>query len=972
MALYIDDITVEEDTLLRVSGSTTIDVSASTVEGVGGAVTPLSGTTTVTPSAAAVSGAGGESVVTPKLIPKKATAEGGGEEISTDVIGKIDQVTVLIEGERINTYTNIDVQTRLNEVDTFSFNAFIADDRDRALINEGNIVKIIEDYNDLLFKGELTEVEYKSDFRAKCEGDGMSTKLLNRKTERETFTTTAGDAIVKDIVPSSVMDRGNVESAPAVSIRFDHDNLARGVAGVANATGYDWYIDQNAADDFDTDFLNFVSDAGRDTSQATLEIGEDLRNLERNKDEGFVANDITLLGRGDGINQLEARVFAASDKFIDIPERIPENFTGSITFDNSINDKFDFGDILLMRVGTEVMEMEVDGTSSTLASSLPVPDPSRTEQEFELFVKDSPMFFDEFAVELRDAGTHELRVISDGQTIAKTTVTNSLPGVRSFTFSRSDYSRLLKEEVVVIDVDGLYTPADSSSQNIDNQFFSSNPDPDTRVPADAGGANISATAFDINQLNILDRGLPSFKDPSPLTGDFTDQIEHYKGVRAWRIENKTKGIGRFTPENRGTAETGSSIDTRGVKQQRDTDKTIVDISSLEKAADLELKNRFEDVFRVQADLSDPEQGNDFNLGDTVTVQDLTAMDVDNKFQVVGKDIRRASSEEGTKLHLANRPRRLTERLSEIESDKDTLNAHMQGATNFNGETFEDNCNQDFPLSNKVLVPTDVVAVNKFEVSFTRESFRGYVKDEGHKHDIDIGTQTAKSSETGEYNNMAQLIPVENSTESTPSVNADVVSSPTGTDAGVNVTANIFNQSSSSETYDFEIVNTSTSTTLDTKTNETINSNKGETFNFSYGSDKVSSGDNIELNITSGDVVTQASPADASYIELDVSSKSTHEHNVEIGTQTSKSAGNPTFGIFEPSTENDVDVDLVVDGDTVKTFSNVSVGDEINPVDVRNQLSEPLAGEYHEIRLEPTGRCRLSADISQKVFIESTL
>jgi len=87
-----------------------------------------------------------------------------------------------------------------------------------------------------------------------------------------------------------------------------------------------------------------------------------------------------------------------------------------------------------------------------------------------------------------------------------------------------------------------------------------------------------------------------------------------------------------------------------------------------------------------------------------------------------------------------------------------------------------------------------------------------------------------------------------------------------------------------------------------------------------------------------------------------------------------------YGIFEPGSEPDIDVEVKVDGNTVTTISNVSVGDEQNtPIDLKNELDDPVTGRYHDVELVPidtgggnNGRCRLSADIVQKIFIESKL
>ena len=174
-----------------------------------------------------------------------------------------------------------------------------------------------------------------------------------------------------------------------------------------------------------------------------------------------------------------------------------------------------------------------------------------------------------------------------------------------------------------------------------------------------------------------------------------------------------------------------------MKQLRETDKTIVKLPTLEQVADRELRNRFRSVQSVRVRTSEPRIGGAVGLGDEIEVTGDLGTDLAGEYRVVGIDLNRRGSDEGTELICANRPRRLVERLSEIERDRDTLNAHMQGATNFNSESFGDNCDQDNPLRNNFYVPDDVVQVNKFEVVFKRESFRGYVQNEAHSHSLTI-------------------------------------------------------------------------------------------------------------------------------------------------------------------------------------------------------------------------------------------
>jgi len=318
-----------------------------------------------------------------------------------------------------------------------------------------------------------------------------------------------------------------------------------------------------------------------------------------------------------------------------------------------------------------------------------------------------------------------------------------------------------------------------------------------------------------------------------------------------------------------------------------------------------------------------------------------------------------------------------------------LNAHMQGATNLAPLNFRDNADNNNPIVADLYVPDDAVAVNKVDVKAKRQSFRGFVRaNQTSESGLDT-RETSDSSETGEFNNSLTLTVPAGSTLTDPSVKVTVPDSPTGTDAGVNTTAKIFNGSDSVDrTFDFDIINDTTNTTLDSKTNVDINRNSSQNFNFSYDKSQVSSGDTLRLDIEG--TLDSDQEEFLSHYSLTINSKSSHDHEVPTGTDANGDpitfahdheilAGDSSYGIFEPDNEPEIDVELVVDGNSVQTFSNVSLGDEIGPIDVQPQLSTPLAGEYHEIKLVPKdsgggkdGRSRFTVDVNGKIFIESTL
>jgi len=333
------------------------------------------------------------------------------------------------------------------------------------------------------------------------------------------------------------------------------------------------------------------------------------------------------------------------------------------------------------------------------------------------------------------------------------------------------------------------------------------------------------------------------------------------------------------------------------------------------------------------------------MGDKVKVEDVTGADISDVFEVTGMDIKRRTSGEGTTLHLANRPRRLTERLSEIERDRDTLNAHMQGATNINGESFSDNADQDHPLNNDIYIPEDVVSINKVRLAFKRPSFRGYVQNTDHSHSFTLDDHTHEISFIPEHTHSLDL---------------------------------------SDHTHDFP-------NTFDARINymEQFSTGYYDTADGTYHTHDFPRGDLFGEGAPAQDVVmdwvegtTTAGSSDIKGQTGDINVLSTTATSEGGGgtSTTTKNSGAPTYGIFEPDSEPDIDVDVYVDADgdfqnntPVETITDLGVGQEVtDEIELKNDLDDPLTGTYHSIELVPTGRCRLQADVFKKVFIESTV
>ncbi|MFB6115454.1 MAG: hypothetical protein ABEK04_04105, partial [Candidatus Nanohalobium sp.] len=356
-------------------------------------------------------------------------------------------------------------------------------------------------------------------------------------------------------------------------------------------------------------------------------------------------------------------------------------------------------------------------------------------------------------------------------------------------------------------------------------------------------------------------------------------------------------------------------------------------------------NRRQDIFRVQIKPVDPRTTQEIELGDAVTAKDLTAMDVNNEFRVVGMDINRASGGEGTVLHLSNRPLRLTERLRDIKRSTDTTSTHMQGATNIDSQNFGDNCDNSHPLKTELRIPDDAVAINKAEIAFSREPFRGYVKNQEHSHDVTV-THPSHSHDVTHPSHSHDVTVVENlnhgflwfnpgvtvDTSSSPlRLDVQTLSPPSGNFDGMQATIQIFNKTGSSQTYDWRVEDSNGNVIEDLSGSKTISDDSFFSWNRTLSSSEISSNETLTLEVFDGTVGTASGKGTEGGISFFLASKAQETSTTELGTtetsttslgtnetSTSTNSGAPSYGIFEPTSEPDIDVEVIVDNNSVTT------------------------------------------------------
>lgn len=238
----------------------------------------------------------------------------GGEIGGIVPFGKPDKFTLYISGtDFTSNMLNYKVTRRLNQMSTF----------EAELVGIQSNDSVIKDRNQVMFftgshlelKGILDQPEYSSFGKCRIKGYGMERELMKRYVDRKEWVNTSTKNIVGGLCSVSsnggspyIMETGTVVEWGNLTVRGEYSNRLRVLSELAQICGsgaksYDWYVNQSGAD-FSTDKFNFTTYKGSEASVKTLTTGKDCSMVDYEKDTSEMANDITVLGYGDGVNQI--------------------------------------------------------------------------------------------------------------------------------------------------------------------------------------------------------------------------------------------------------------------------------------------------------------------------------------------------------------------------------------------------------------------------------------------------------------------------------------------------------------------------------------------------------------------------------------------------------------------------------------------------------------------------------------------
>jgi len=206
------------------------------------------------------------------------------------------------------------------------------------------------------------------------------------------------------------------------------------------------------------------------------------------------------------------------------------------------------------------------------------------------------------------------------------------------------------------------------------------------------------------------------------------KYKHYNGVEVYDAS--------YTESS---PESGSSIDSYGLKTYVLVDRSIISRHALDMAAQNFLNDHKNLVKRISVEPSDYKQAlYDLNVGDTITIVDEeTGLNGDYVIHALVL----SSSKFVAKLEIqvSNAPSALSRELKETKGEVTALKQYLQGSTAIQSVSIYENCDSSHPLYLRFRMPSDVVAVTKALLNWRIKDYRAYTKTSGSNTDSTIAS-----------------------------------------------------------------------------------------------------------------------------------------------------------------------------------------------------------------------------------------
>ena len=216
--------------------------------------------------------------------------------------------SVYINSVLYDALMGISLNKTLNQIHNVTITLANITTDDKVNITYNKPVEIYEG-STLIFRGYVRDVEYNSIRGATVKATNATQLYDATMDERVQYDNVDTSTIVTSVCAGTIAV-GTNQNYGKISVRFEYDSKLRALAQIANICNYEWWIDRSGG----VDRFNISSNRYGTTPVKTLTIGDNAKICKDDNDTDHIYNDITVLGRGDGINQVKGTASDATSQ----------------------------------------------------------------------------------------------------------------------------------------------------------------------------------------------------------------------------------------------------------------------------------------------------------------------------------------------------------------------------------------------------------------------------------------------------------------------------------------------------------------------------------------------------------------------------------------------------------------------------------------------------------------------------------
>ena len=703
-------------------------------------------------------------------------------------------IQLYINGVEYTSYSiNYSFRQVDNEVSGFFVELIgISSDQRSADVLQDKVVRF-ESEGVLLYKGLIEHVEYQTGLSVTITGVGSGESLLKRLFATVTpsadltsgvsspqYTATALSTIISEQITSvSGVVVDSVDSGVELgsgTYRGDHISKLTMVANPVIVKKGKWWFTHGNSSPY-TDNIYHASDyRGSASPVKVFNIGGDSQNVNltsNEKDFENLWNDVEVLGRGDGINQLRSKSFHATTTRSFLSSNIDSTQTTIPLEDASV-----FPAIGSALIGIE--KIRYGGKSGNDLTNVtrgikvsPIPPNDSTTRALYYFnagsgstISDAknnyngswvgtPFWSSTTAIEGNSVGP-----FTDNNYISISgSLTNISTGAVECWFYPTESNRrqqLVRQTRADISVDHFNLTIESNNKvNVQVDVQNSTPllistdiitlnqwhhvlvnwgSPVHSLYLDGVFQVSGSTGAGTGNIASMDVWIGKANEAANYFNGYIDNVVIISGTAATPTllsgynYAHSKGIEVYDAQyNEDNAQSGSSIARYGLKQYSLQDKSIINQDSLDNIAQNERNTHDDLVTRIQVEPSDPyDSVRSVSIGDTITVMDSDS-DLSGNYAVVSREFKSDNGLEILALECSNSKLSLTKELSDASNLSNVESRFMQGSTALitvnETENAESGIVEPGPIDVFFEIPAEVVAINQIKLAYRNEKPR---------------------------------------------------------------------------------------------------------------------------------------------------------------------------------------------------------------------------------------------------------